>query len=168
MKSLVLTFSLALIGFWVFAQNEAIKPSPAAQVTASINGNTLTIDYHQPSVKGREIWGGLVPYGKVWRAGANETTSFSLSADAKINDKWVAAGKYAFFVIPNEKEWTIILNKTIKWGAFSYKQEEDVLRFSVPVEQLEESTEKLTYSISEKGQVSLRWAKAKASFWVKF
>lgn len=168
MKHLVFTASLIFMGFFVFAQSPTTKPSPAAKTTASIEGNTITIDYHQPSVKGRKIWGALVPYGKVWRAGANQTTSIAFSSDAKVHGKKVPAGKYAFFVIPNEKDWTIILNKTIKWGAFSYKQEEDVLRFTVPVEQMKSSEEKLTYSISETGEVSLLWANAKASFDVQF
>lgn len=166
MKKLIFSSFFLLIFFAASAQQA--KPSPAAQAQAEIGSNTVTIDYHAPSVKGREIWGALVPYGKVWRAGANASTSFAISADAKVNGKKLPKGKYAFFVIPHEKEWTIILNKTIKWGAFSYKKEEDVLRFSVPVTYLEDSSEKLSYEVSETGEVSLRWEHAKVSFPVKF
>ena len=126
-----------------------------------------TIDYSQPSVKGRKIWGELVPYGQVWRAGANETTAITLSADALVEGKKLPAGKYAFFVIPNEKEATVIFNKTIKWGAFTYKQEEDVLRVSVPVKKSKAFAEKLTYTISPKGNVSLAWADSAIEFGVK-
>lgn len=132
MKKLLVIFSIVCVGS-VYAQDKATRPSPPAQVSASTNGKSITIDYGQPSVKGREIFGKLIPYGEVWRAGANETTAFTLSADATVEGKSLPAGKYAFFVIPNEKEWTIIFNKTIKWGAFSYKQEEDILRVDVPV-----------------------------------
>jgi hypothetical protein len=168
MKTSTLILSLLFVTVVVFAQDDkASRPSPPAKATATVNGKTVTIDYSQPSVKGRKIWGELVPYGQVWRAGANETTTFTLSADATINGKPLPAGKYAFFVIPNEKEWTIIFNKTIKWGAFSYKQEEDVLRVNVPVKKSSAPVEKLTYNISPNGTVSLAWENAVAEFTVK-
>ena len=114
MKKSTLLCCFLLSGFVLLAQDDkASRPSPPAQATATVNGKTITIDYSQPSVKGRKIWGDLVPYGKVWRADPNETTAFTLSADAMIEGKKLPAGKYAFFVIPNEKEWTIIFNKSI-------------------------------------------------------
>lgn len=167
MKRTVFFIALLFTVLNLSAQDKASRPSPPAQATATVNGKTITIDYGQPSVKGREILGKLVPYGQVWRAGANETTAFTLSADATVEGQKLAAGKYAFFVIPNEKEWTIIFNKTIKWGAFTYKQEEDVLRVNVPVKKSKSFTEKLVYEISDKGVVSLTWENATASFKVK-
>ncbi len=167
MKKLVFVSLLVLISATAFAQKKA-KPSPAAKTEAKINGNTIVIDYHQPAVKGREIWGDLVPYGKVWRAGANESTSIEFSSDVKINGKDLPKGKYAFFVIANEKEWTLIFNKTIAWGAYSYKEKEDALRVTVPVQKAEENTERLTYKVTEKGEVSLHWEHAYASFNVEF
>lgn len=167
MKRTAFFIALLFAVFNLSAQDNASRPSPPAQATASVNGKTITIDYGQPAVKGREIWGKLVPYGQVWRAGANETTAFTISADATIEGQKLAAGKYAFFVIPNEKEWTIIFNKTIKWGAFSYKQDEDVLRVNVPVKNAKTFAEKLNYEISDKGVVSLTWANATANFNVK-
>ena len=168
MKKSALMFCLVLVSVALFAQDDkASRPSPPATATANVNGKTVTIDYSQPSVKGRKIWGELVPYGQVWRAGANETTAFTLSADATVGGKNLPAGKYAFFVIPNEKEWTIIFNKTAKWGAFSYKQEEDVLRINVPVKKSNSFNEKLTYKISPKGDVSLAWENAMVEFPVK-
>jgi len=168
MKTSILIPCLLLINVILFAQDDkASRPSPPAKASATVNGKTVTIDYSQPSVKGRKIWGELVPYGQVWRAGANETTAFTVSSDATINGQKLPAGKYAFFVIPNEKEWTIIFNKTIKWGAFSYKQDEDVLRVNVPVKKSNSPVEKLTYNISPNGTVSLAWENAVAEFTVK-
>ncbi|GAB2615149.1 DUF2911 domain-containing protein [Emticicia sediminis] len=167
MKRTVFFIALLFAVFNLSAQDKANRPSPPAQATARVNGKTITIDYGQPAVKGRGIWGKLVPYGQVWRAGANETTAFTISADATIEGQKLAAGKYAFFVIPNEKEWTIIFNKTIKWGAFSYKQDEDVLRVNVPVKNAKTFAEKLNYEISDKGVVSLTWANVTANFNVK-
>jgi hypothetical protein len=168
MKKSASLICLLLVNFILLAQDDkAARPSPPAQATATINGKTVTIDYSQPSVKGRKIWGELVPYGQVWRAGANETTSFTLSADATIQGKKLPAGKYAFFVIPNENEWTLIFNKTVKWGAFSYKQEEDVLRVNVPVKKSNTFAEKLTYNVSAKGNVSLAWENALVEFTVR-
>ena len=168
MKKSTLLCCFLLSGFVLLAQDDkASRPSPPAQATATVNGKTITIDYSQPSVKGRKIWGNLVPYGKVWRAGANETTAFTLSADAMIEGKKLPAGKYALFVLPNEKDWTIIFNRTIKWGAFSYKEDEDVLRVTVPVKKSKAFAEKLTYNISPNGIVSLTWENAVAEFSVK-
>ena len=156
MKKFALLFCFLLPNLILVAQDDkAARPSPPAKATAIVNGKTITIDYSRPSVKGRKIWGELVPYGQVWRAGANETTAFTLSADAQVDGKNLPAGKYAFFVIPNEKEWTVVFNKTIKWGAFSYKQEEDVLRINVPVKKSKSFAEQLTYNISLAGNVSL-------------
>ena len=168
MKKSAILFCFLLATAVLLAQDDkASRPSQPAQATATVNGKTVTIDYSQPSVKGRKIWGELVPYDQVWRAGANETTTFTLSADATVGGKNLPAGKYAFFVIPNEKEWTIIFNKTIKWGAFSYKQEEDVLRVTVPVKKSNAFGEKLAYSVSPKGAVTLVWENAAAEFIVK-
>lgn len=152
----------------LFAQDDkAARPSPPAQATGKVNGKTITIDYSQPSVKGRKVWGELVPYGQVWRAGANETTAFTVSADATVEGKTLPAGKYAFFVIPNEKDATIIFNKTIKWGAFSYKQDEDVLRVTAPLKKSKAFAEKLTYSVNPKGNVQLAWGDSVIEFAVK-
>jgi len=169
MKTTTLLLCCCLLAqLTLLAQDDkAARPSPPATATATVNGKTITIDYSQPSVKGRKIWGELVPYGQVWRAGANETTAFTLSSDATVGGKKLSAGKYAFFVIPNEKEWTVIFNKTIKWGAFSYKEDEDVLRFNVPVKKSKGFTEKLTYNVSPKGDVSLAWENAMIDFPVK-
>ena len=166
MKNLILLFGLLFLGLQLSAQEKA-PASPPATATATVAGKTVTINYGSPSVKGRKIWGGLVPYDEVWRAGANTTTSFTVSSDVTLNGQALKAGKYAFFVLPTEKEWTIIINKTIAWGAYSYKKGDDVIRFSVPVKKAKAFTEKLTYEISDKGEVCLSWENDMACFNVK-
>src|SRR6188768_4545868 len=100
------------------------KPaSPQATATGKIGAANVKIVYCQPSARGRKIMGGLVPYGEVWRTGANEATTIEFDKPVKIEGKDLPAGKYALFTIPNEKEWTIIFNKDVKqWGAFNYKE----------------------------------------------
>lgn len=167
-KALVLFFSLVSLTVW--AQDNASRPSPPAQAKQTVGGKTITIAYSQPAVKGRNVWdtnAKIAPYGQVWRTGANETTSIEFSDDVKLEGKTVPKGKYALFTIPGEKDWTIIINKTIKWGAFSYKQDEDVLRVTVPAQKAKSFTERFTIDISPKGEVSMAWADAKAAFTVK-
>lgn len=145
----------------------AQKKSPAAKVEQKVGETMVTIDYHQPSMKGRAIFGGLVPYGKVWRTGANNATTIEFSKDVTINGKAVKAGKYALFTIPNENEWTIIINSEHdQWGAYKYNEKKDVTRFSAkPAEH--NSTEKMTFSIDENGTVNLDWASTRVSFNIK-
>ena len=161
---LVLFAAMALIGY---SQDKSTRKSPPAKATAALEGTTVTIDYSQPGVKGREIWGKLVPYSKVWRAGANETTTIEFSSDVKVNEMDVPAGKYGLYVIPNENTWTIIISPNIGWGAGSYNAEEDVLRFDTRVLKTDELTERLTYSISEDGEVSINWEYIEVNFTIK-
>lgn len=157
MKKLKFTFVLLMIATLTFAQE-----SPRKQATGKVGEITVDIDYGSPSVKGRTIWGELVPFGKVWRAGANENTTFSFDKDVKIGDSNIKAGKYGFFIIPNEnQEWTVILNsKNDAWGAFSYKQDEDVLRMNVKPINLDKNQEALDYAIGEK-EIIIKWANVK-------
>ncbi len=157
MKNLKFTLVLLLIATVSFAQE-----SPRKQATGKVGDVTVAIDYGSPSVKGRTIWGELVPYGKVWRAGANENTTFSFDKDVKIGDTNIKAGKYGFFIIPSEnKEWTVILNsKNDAWGSNAYKQEEDVLRMNVKPDATENNQEMLDYSIGDK-EIIIKWAKVK-------
>lgn len=115
------------------AQDKEVRASLKASVMQRIGLDTdITIVYSRPGVKGRKIWGGLVPYDKVWRAGANENTTFEVSKDVLINGQKLPAGKYGLHMIPGEKQWTIIFSKNNSaWGSFSYKQEEDALRVTV-------------------------------------
>jgi len=111
------------------------QPSPAAAVMQEVGISKVKIHYHRPAVQGRKIWDGLVPYGKVWRLGANEATTLEIPHQATINGNKVAAGKYSLFAIPKADSWTFIINKVPdQWGAFSYKQEQDLLRFDAKPE----------------------------------
>ncbi len=148
--------------------NAQDKPTSTKEVvTGKINGATITINYGSPSVKGREIWGKLVPFNQVWRAGANDATTFETDKEVTIEGSKLPAGKYSFFVIPNERECVIIFNKEAKqWGAYKYKEKEDQLRITVNQKVAETKAEKLVYVI-EKDTVSLNWDNWTIPFSVK-
>ena len=141
------------VGFMVsdtaFAQEKKVRPSLTASVTQTLGvETTITIDFSRPGVKGRKIWGELVPYGLApgnkyseekpypWRAGANEKTTITLSNDVLVDGKALPAGKYSIHMIPSEKDWTIMFNKNSEgWGSYDYDEAEDALRVTVtPVE----------------------------------
>ena len=138
--------------------------SPRKEATGSINKATVTIDYGSPSVKGRTVYGGLEKYGKVWRAGANENTTVTFDTAVKIGDTDVKAGKYGFFIIPNEKgNWIVIFNsKNDSWGSSKYKESEDVVRLEVAPTFVKENQEALLYSIG-KGSIDFAWEKGRLS-----
>lgn len=147
------------------------RTSPRASVMQAVGGGEVRIAYGRPAVKERKVWGELVPYGRVWRAGANEATTMTFSQDVRIEGHALAAGTYTFFVIPGEAEWTGILNRVPRqWGAFNYNPAFDALRFTVkPVEGPQ--AEYLTYSIEPDGKdgavVGLAWEKKRISFHVE-
>ncbi len=132
-------------------------PSPKKEMKAKVGGADVTVVYGSPSVKERDVWGDLVPYDKVWRAGANEATTIEFSKDVKIEGKKLKAGKYSFFTIPGEDEWTIIFNSVPEqWGAYKYEADKDVLRVTVTPEEVDESSETLEYVIDGKKLV-FKW-----------
>ena len=135
------------------------KPaSPPATATGTINGATITISYSSPFVKGRVIWGELVPYGQVWRAGANDATTFETTKAIKVEGKELPAGKYAFFVIPEKDgKATVIFNKEAKqWGAYKYDESKDQLRVAVKTKKTAKPEESLVYKVN-KNSVILSW-----------
>lgn len=145
------------------------QASPAATATQTTDkGATITINYSQPSVKGRTIGKDLEPMeGKVWRTGANKATTFEINKDVKVEDKTLPAGKYALFTVKNGDEWTIIFNKTWdQWGAFNYKEADDALRVKVKGKEGEFS-EKMTFTINKDGDVRLAWGKEMLEFEVE-
>ncbi|WP_348812487.1 DUF2911 domain-containing protein [Flavobacterium maritimum] len=156
-KKIHLFLIVLLTATFVNAQD---KPaSPATVATGKINGATITVNYSSPSVKGRKIWGELVPFNKVWRAGANEATTFETDKDLMIEGSKLPAGKYSFFVIPNEKECVIIFNKEAKqWGAYKYKEKDDQLRVTVKQKITDSNAENLVYTINE-NDIVLSWEK---------
>lgn len=133
------------------------RPSPAKTATGKINGSTIVIQYSSPFVKGRKIFGGLEPYDKVWRAGANEATVIETSKDLTVEGQKLPAGKYSFFIIPKETgKWTVIFNSVSKqWGAYKYEESKDVLRAEVEPKKTD-LTESLTYHVN-KGGIALKW-----------
>ena len=158
---LIRKFKFSLITLFIFSFiNAQSKPASSAEVaTGKINGATITIKYGSPSVKARQIWGGLVPFNEVWRAGANEATTFETDKDLMVEGSKLPAGKYSFFVIPNEKECTVIFNKIAKqWGSGKYNEKEDQLRVKVKPEAVKVSAEKLVYTIA-KNKIVLGWEK---------
>ena len=143
------------------------KPSPAATATGKIGTTEVTVNYSSPAVKGRRIWGGLVPYGQVWRAGANEATTVAFSKAVMVEGKALPAGKYGFFVLPTEKQWTVIFNKVPnQWGAFEYDQKQDALRVMVTPRKAAAMAERLAYAVTPKGLV-LRWEKLEVPIIIK-
>lgn len=162
----LLAFSFTAIN--AFGQDDkSQRVSPPAQATAQVGEATVLIDYSRPSVKGREIYGALVPYNEVWRAGANEATTFMVDKDVTIEGQMLPAGKYALFAIPGEEEWTLIFNKTAEqWGAYEYDEAQDALRVQVEPQPAPEQTEMLTYVVDENGEVSLLWADTAVAFTV--
>ena len=158
------------------AQGIALKPmrvSPAATVTQAIGISTVKIEYCRPGVKGRKIWGELVPTTEPWRVGANEATVITLSDPATIAGKPVPAGSYAIFIIPGQDKWTWILNKVSKqWGTYAYKADQDLMRFEAPVRPMPHVQEWMTFDIDlakpDTARVELRWEKLSSSFEVAF
>ncbi len=148
------------------AQDDKSKrPSPPAEVKQMVEQTTVQINYSQPAVKEREVWGGLVPYGKIWRTGANEATTFEVSDDVKIEGQSLPAGKYALFTIPDKEEWTIIFNSEAgQWGAYNYDVDKDVLRVKVKPVKSPKFMERMTFDISKKGKVSLMWENIEVAF----
>ena len=164
-RSLSIIMLVLLASVAVLAQDEdkSKRPSPPAVAEGTIDGVKVKIDYSKPSVKGRKIFGGLEKYGDVWRTGANETTTIEFSAPVKIEGQNVAAGKYALFTIPGETEWTVIINTGIKWGHYTYKKEEDVIRATVKPTKTPALVEVFNIAV-EKNQVVIKWENTQVAF----
>lgn len=171
MNKILFALILSLISFATLAQNkeEKVRVSPKAEVMQVVGFTEVRIIYSRPGVKGREIWGGLVPYNQVWRAGANEATKFIFSTDVVIEGKPLKAGAYSFFAIPGKNEWTLIFNKVAdQWGAFEYNEAQDALRIKVKSEKSSVFQEWLTYTITRisdySAVITLEWEKLKVPF----
>jgi tetratricopeptide (TPR) repeat protein len=144
------------------------RASQAASVTQRVGLTDITVSYHRPGVKNRTVWGALVPYGEVWRAGANENTTIAFSHSVTIDDRTLPAGTYGLHVIPTETEWTFILSSQSRaWGSFSYDEAEDVLRVTVTPEPIDHQ-EWLLYAFEDptanEVMLSLSWEMLKGSF----
>src|SRR3989441_1394003 len=144
------------------------RPSQRAQITQRVGITDVTISYHRPLVNNRKVWDALVPYGKVWRAGANENTTITFSDPVTIEGKPLPKGAYGLHMIPGENEWTVIFSKSsTSWGSFTYDQAEDALRVAVKP-QPAEFHEALTYDFDDpkpdSSVVTLRWERLAVPF----
>jgi Protein of unknown function (DUF2911) len=173
LKPFALCLAILGLGGTVSAQNDLNLPdvSQAADVKQRIALTDITIKYHRPLVNGRKIWGGLVPYGKVWRAGANENTTIEFSDPVSVEGKPLAKGVYGLHMIPNQDSWTVIFSKTnTAWGSYSYKQDEDALRVNVKPKPLAASEEALEFEFEDlkpdSTAVTLKWEKLGVPFTV--
>ena len=141
MKNLLLT---PFLTFSVAAYSQFTLPaaSPRQKVEQQFSMSNITVDYGRPGVKGRKIFGDLVPFGKVWRAGANSSTKITFEQSVNFGGKTVSAGTYGLFVIPTEKEWKVILNKdSQQWGAYTFDEKQNVVDVTIPVQKLAEKQE---------------------------
>src|SRR5437899_3633047 len=173
LQPFVLCLAVLAVAAPVFAQNDLNLPdvSQAAEVKQRIALTDITLNYHRPLVNGRKIWGGLVPHGKVWRAGANENTTIEFSDPVSVEGKPLAKGTYGLHMIPNQDSWTVIFSKTnTGWGSYSYKQDEDALRVNVKPKPLSESEEALEFKFEDlkptSTAVTLKWEKLGVPFTV--
>ena len=138
------------------------RASPHETISAKVGAHTITIEYGRPYKKGRKIFGGLEPFGKVWRTGADEATTFTTTGDLMVGSLHVPAGTYGLFTLPTEKGWTLILNKTAKqWGAFKYDEKMDLGRTPLTMTHAATPLEQLTISIEPaaggKGTLKIAW-----------
>jgi len=152
--------------------DKSSRPSPPAEATGKIGAATVKISYSSPAVKGRPVLNGLIPYGKAWRAGANEATILETDKDVKVEGKPLPAGKYSLFVIAGEKEWNIILNsETGQWGIkrsgeANYDPAKNVVSVNVKPGKAAKMNERLNYEVTDKGFV-LRWENVEVPVSVK-
>lgn len=152
---IALVFSLS-----AWAQKPA---SPPAKAEGSIDGVKVTVDYAQPSAKGRKIMGELVPFGEVWRTGANAVSAIEFASDVKVEGKALPKGKYGLFTIPSEKEWVIIFSKQNSGSPFDYSDKKDALRVNVKPGKADAFVETFTIAV-EKNNVVLKWENTAVAF----
>jgi hypothetical protein len=164
-------FGLAAASGLSAAPVELPRPSPGASVFEKIGTARLTVTYSRPAVKGREIWGALVPWGQVWRLGANDATTLEISEDAKVAGRDLKAGTYALFAIPTKGSWTVVVNAQAKqWGAYFRDPKKDVMTFDVtpsPGPHQEWLEFRLSPESAKSLRVEMAWAKLRLSFLVE-
>ncbi len=136
--------------------DDSDRASKNGMASGTVDGVEVTLEYGRPNVKDREIWGGLVPYGKVWRTGADEATTITFGGDVMVEGQELAAGTYSLFTIPGEEEWTVIFNEVAEqWGAYDYDESKDVLRVTVSPQE-HEMVEAMDFAVGD-GGVTLMW-----------
>jgi hypothetical protein len=154
------------------AQIKMPAASPSAVVKQDVGLSNITIEYSRPSLKGRKMMGtDVIPYGKIWRTGANGIPKITITEEVAFEGNKVAPGTYGIMTIPNENEWTIIISKNAKqWGTYSYKQEEDLVRFNVKAEKLKDIAEHFTIGFTDfsenSAKIYIKWENHIAKFTV--
>jgi hypothetical protein len=151
-----------------FGQDKSKRPSPPANAQCKFSdGKSVTVDYSSPRMKGRKIYGGLVPYGEVWRTGANDATTFVATAGVSIGGKDVPAGDYTIFTVPNQDKWTLIVNKkTGEWGIPYTYEADELARTDMTVSSTPSSVENFTIGFDQKGDactLHIDWENTRAS-----
>ncbi|MEQ8303355.1 MAG: DUF2911 domain-containing protein [Cyclobacteriaceae bacterium] len=169
MKINISLLLLMFAGQLVFAQIKTPPPSPAFEVKGTVGFADMKVVYSRPSAKGREVAGNLIPYGEVWRTGANGSTKISFSETVKLDGHEVPAGEYALYTIFGEEKATVILSKNLTWwGTIGYDEKEDFLRFEVPVKHPSSHYETFTISFSDfarnSANLNMKWEHTKAMF----
>ncbi|WP_462255425.1 DUF2911 domain-containing protein [Ferruginibacter sp.] len=151
------------------AKGDTLKRSIKSAAIGKIGSAAVVINYHSPGVRGRNIWGGLIPYGEVWVTGAHNATNIEIDKDFIVNGVSIPKGKYGFFTIPGKKEWVIIINKN--WNQHltdDYQQSEDLVRIKVKPQQQKETIQRLQYFITDKGnnkgEIAMAWDKIRIKF----
>ncbi len=168
-KYIYLVCVLIISGNYIYGQNfKTPRPSPDATISQDVGITRITVDYSSPGVKGRTIWGELVPYGKVWRTGANEVTSITFSTPVKVNGNRLDAGTYGIHMIPGKEEWEVIFSgDTKKDDPMDYDSSKDVLRIKVKPQE-NPFTERMAFTITDMNEnsanVNLLWEKLKLTF----
>src|SRR6266849_8555708 len=155
-----------------YPQEKKSRPSPPAKAECKLQGGKdITIDYSSPRAKGRKIFGALVPYGQVWRAGANEATTFVVSSDVTVGGKAVPAGSYTLFTIPAEDKWTLVISKkTGEWGTAYPGPDNDLARIDLKVSSLASPVENFTIALDQAGTgctLKMEWETTEASVDIK-
>ncbi len=170
-NKLTFTFLTLLLATAVSVAQQIQMPqaSPTAKISQQVGLTAVTLDYSRPSTKGRKIFGELVPYGEIWRTGANGATVLTFSTEVVISGKTIPAGSYALYSIPGKTEWTIILSKNTKlWGAIGYNQAEDQVRFKVEPSKTSKKYETFEISfnnLTDNGaDLSMKWEYTRVDF----
>ena len=162
---LPLLMAAAVLPLWAQRGDDSERKSKNGKTSGVIDGVEVTLEYGRPNVRERQIWGALVPYGSVWRTGADEATTIEFGGDVEVEGEALAAGTYSLFTIPGETEWTFVFNRVAQqWGAYAYDQGQDALRVTATPAPAEH-VESMQFDIEE-SSVVLRWEKLAVGFQV--
>lgn len=164
----VFCLGLGFLATQASCQDKSSRPSPPATASCTLaDGKSVTVNYSSPRVKGRKIFGDLVPYGQVWRAGANEATTFVTAADLKVGGKDVPAGSYTIFAVPEQDKWTLVISKkTGEWGTAYPGPGEDLVRIDMKASKLPSLVENFTIAFDKSGggcTLRMEWENTRAT-----